>query len=339
MSQKIAIKKNYTSLGKVEIAKDHLLACGLDKFAISHRLQSVICLTGQSQVFEDGEKLLRELMGIEMSGKQIQRVSEHYGNKIEALETSEHPTVPPLLGKNNEKAYVMIDGSMLFTREEKWKEIKLGRIFCATNRIAVQPTRTELTKSQYVSHLGGHKEFQEKMDRYIEPYQHKIIIADGAKWIWNWVEDSHPKAVQILDYFHAVEKISEFAATQWSDKNERTKWINTQEAFLLNDQVDQVISILQNIESTNSKAEILRTSTLRYYQNNKNRMYYKTYKNAGLLIGSGAIESAHRNIVQQRLKLSGQRWSIYGAQQIVNLRAFEKSNRWNEVVNIIENAA
>ena len=68
-------------------------------------------------------------------------------------------------------------------------------------------------------------------------------------------------------------------------------------------------------------------------------MYYKTYKDNGYLIGSGAIESAHRNIIQQRLKLSGQRWSIGGAQQIMNLRAFYKSNRWNEVVDIVKNAA
>lgn len=59
----------------------------------------------------------------------------------------------------------------------------------------------------------------------------------------------------------------------------------------------------------------------------------------GYLIGSGAIESAHRNVVQQRLKLSGQRWSVQGAQQIVNLRAYKKSDRWNEVVDFIKQAA
>jgi hypothetical protein len=315
------------------------LACGLDKFAISHRLQAVICLTGQSHVFEDGEILLQEMIGVAMSGKQIQRVSEHYGKKIEDLETSDKPTVPPPLGKPKESVYAMVDGSMLFTREEKWKEIKLGRLFCATDRVAVQPNRTELIKSQYVCHFGGHIEFLKKMDRYLERYKHKIIIADGAKWIWNWAEDSHPEALQILDYFHAVEKISQFAALQWEDEKERKKWTNTQQELLLNNQVTQVISQLQTIESTDTKAEKLRIDTIRYYQNNKNRMYYKTYKDKGYLIGSGAIESAHRNIVQQRLKLSGQRWSINGAQQVVNLRAFEKSGRWNEVVNIIKKAA
>jgi hypothetical protein len=57
------------------------------------------------------------------------------------------------------------------------------------------------------------------------------------------------------------------------------------------------------------------------------------------MIGSGAIESAQRNVVQQRLKLSGQKWSIKGARCIVNLRAYQKSERWDEVVEIIKMAA
>ena len=68
-------------------------------------------------------------------------------------------------------------------------------------------------------------------------------------------------------------------------------------------------------------------------------MQYKDYREKGYMIGSGAIEAAHRNVVQQRLKLSGQRWSIAGAHQIVNLRASKKSNQWNTVVQLIKSAA
>jgi len=274
-----------------------------------------------------------------MSSKQIQRVSEHYGAQVEIKETSLNAAIPPLLGKTTEAVYALVDGSMLFTREEKWKEIKVGRLFAGSDRVAIQPNRTELMSSQYVCHLGNHTAFLEKMDRYMESYKHKICIADGAKWIWNWVDDTYPDAVQILDYFHAVEKISQFAVLKWEDEKERKKWIDDMQELLLSDQVAQVIRTLQNIKTENSKTEKSRIDTIRYYQNNEKRMHYKTYKEKGYLIGSGAIESAHRNIVQQRLKLSGQRWSIKGAQQIVNLRAFEKSNRWNEIVDIIKNAA
>lgn len=311
----------------------------LDKFAISHHLQSLICFSGQSIVFEEGEKLFEQMLGLSVSSKQIQRVSEYYGKKIEELETSENITAVPVLGRPDKPVYCLFDGSMLFTREEKWKEIKLGRIFSHDDIVAIQPKRKELIKSNYISHFGGHKEFFKKLERYLEPYKKIIFIGDGAKWIWNWVEDFYPNAIQILDFFHAIEKISQFAVLQFEEESHRKKWIETQQDLLMNDKVAEVISILENVEARDSKAEKSRIDTLRYYQNNKNRMLYKTYKDKGYLIGSGAIEAAHRNVIQQRLKLSGQRWSIKGAQQIVNLRAYEKSGRWMEVQNLIRNAA
>jgi len=66
-------------------------------------------------------------------------------------------------------------------------------------------------------------------------------------------------------------------------------------------------------------------------------MLYKTFMDKGLAIGSGAIESAHRTVVQKRLKQSGQRWTIDGAQKIVDLRVVHASKQWHRVVDIIKN--
>jgi hypothetical protein len=96
---------------------------------------------------------------------------------------------------------------------------------------------------------------------------------------------------------------------------------------------------LEKTQSISKESEKSRIDVIRYYQNNIKRMNYKTYLENEYLIGSGAIEAAHRNVVQQRLKLSGQRWSAKGAQQIVNLRAYKKSERWNEVIQFIKSAA
>ena len=65
-------------------------------------------------------------------------------------------------------------------------------------------------------------------------------------------------------------------------------------------------------------------------------MKYGTYVETGYLIGSGSIESAHRNVIQQRLKLSEQRWSIDGAQRIANFRAYKKNNRWDEIIKHVK---
>ena len=76
---------------------------------------------------------------------------------------------------------------------------------------------------------------------------------------------------------------------------------------------------------------------LNYLTTNKKRINYGDYIKQGMLIGSGAIEAAHRNVLQKRLKLSDQRWTIKGAQQIANLRTCKKSNNWNEVKSLIMN--
>jgi len=68
-------------------------------------------------------------------------------------------------------------------------------------------------------------------------------------------------------------------------------------------------------------------------------MKYKTFKEQGLLIGSGAIESAHRDMLQQRLKLSGQRWTKKGLQQIANLRILYKSNKMGNQRRLLKFAA
>ena len=297
---------------------------------------------GQSQVFKDGEELFLEMMGIKVSGMQIQRVSEHYGEHIEAehqryIEKGE--SAPAIADKKKDTVYVMVDGSMLFTREEGWKEIKVGRVFAQKDCIEVQKKRNEIVKSQYVCHLGDHREFLRKFECYVEDYKHKVCIADGAKWIWNWAEDTYPHMVQILDYYHAVEKLSGYAVEQISDTRQRKRWMDKQKKSLLNNKAEIVLSVIGQQQGRTEVAEKQRKAVISYYENNLKRMQYKTFREAGYMIGSGPIESAHRTIVQQRLKLSGQKWSIKGAQQIVNLRAYQKSNRWDDVVEIIKMAA
>lgn len=300
-----------------------------------------MCQLGQSQVFEDGERLLSQLLGIEISARQIQRVSEYYGKELEdglkqkivAGKDAES------CGGAEEPVYVMADGSMVFTREEGWKEMKLGRIFAAADRIEIQKQRASVTKSLYVCHLGDHAAFTRKMEAYADKYKNKICIADGAKWIWNWVDNTYPEAIQILDYYHAVEKLSLLAQAQWDCPAARKKWMNEQQEKLLNNQLDDVLLVIRRTLPRNTEAQKAKENVLRYYEQNQARMQYKTYRDKGLLIGSGPMEAAHRNVIQQRLKLSGQRWTIPGAQYIATLRATHKSGHWNNLIELIKKTA
>lgn len=287
--------------------------------------------------------MLKELVDLDVSAKQIQRISESYGQKLEELaEQAAQELEPPAtlsLKQPAEPVYVMVDGSMVYLRQKGWSEMKLGRLFTASSVVAVQPQRSVVLSSLYVCHLGDHQRFTEKLEAYGEPYRCKVFICDGAKWIWSWVEDAYPEAVQILDFYHAIEKLAAFCSAQYTEVQQRREWLEQKREQLLGGGVEQLIAELEKVIGRNGEATRAKEEVLCYYQNNKNRMRYDRYRQQGLLIGSGPVEAAHRTVVQQRLKRSGQRWSREGAQQIVNLRACRKSNQWNTLVNLIKNAA
>jgi hypothetical protein len=163
-----------------------------------------------------------------------------------------------------------------------------------------------------------------------------VFIADGARWFWDWVSTWYPNAIQILDYFHCKEYLCEFARLVFSDAGQRTEWIKQQEDLLFSDKIINVISNIKTNIGLNEEAMAYQEKIITYYQNNQTRMLYGTYKAKGLMIGSGPIESAHRNIIQKRLKLSGQRWGKSGVQQIANLRVAHKSKEWDNVIEMIK---
>ena len=85
--------------------------------------------------------------------------------------------------------------------------------------------------------------------------------------------------------------------------------------------------------------EIKKTKLLTYLTNNKQRINYKTYLDDNLFIGSGAMESANKEIIQKRMKLSGQRWTLKRTLQVVNLSIKLKNNKWDKLVSQIKMAA
>jgi hypothetical protein len=303
-------------------------------------MQELACYSGQQAVFEEASQMLNFIGGIEMNAKQIERICHYHGQQIEdAIQEQKKTGNDKIYSDNHERYYVMVDGSMYLTREEKWKEIKLGRIFRDTHNIKISRHRGLITQSEYVCHLGTHTDFFEKLGVYVESLKQPVFINDGAKWIWEWVDDHYPNAVQILDFFHAKEHLCQFANEYFKSIDERKKWIEKLCHHLLDDKVEWVIDILKQMPKLNEPLEKKKNTLVNYYQNNTKRMMYKSFKRQGLLIGSGAIESAHRDILQQRLKLSGQRWTKQGLQQVANLRILYKSNKLGTQKNLLKIAA
>ena len=150
---------------------------------------------------------------------------------------------------------------------------------------------------------------------------------------------NYPNSTNILDYYHAVEYLHGFAKVVFGKKHQesrRKKWVDQQKAFLLNDQVKYCIEQIREVKVTTKTQREAQAKILTYYTNNKYRMYYKTYKDRELLIGSGPIESAHRFVLQKRMKQSGQKWTKKGGQNVTNLRVAYLNQQWTTVVDLIK---
>jgi hypothetical protein len=164
---------------------------------------------------------------------------------------------------------------------------------------------------------------------------HVLFIADGAPWIWKRV----PLLVQalglaaeqvheLLDFYHAVQHLGQVAALRkdWSAKA-RTRWRTHQRRLLMRGEVEQVITAVRDLcRGRNSKA--IRKHRA-YFIKNQHRMAYAQLMALKLPIGSGAIESAVRRVVNLRLKGPSLFWCRASAEAILLLRSYYKAGRWN----------
>ena len=301
-----------------------------------------MCRFGQSVVFEEASSLINNLTGCNFNAKQVERVCHLYGGLLEEktkeiIETGESKVYSQQ--EKEELHYAMIDGAMypIKSKEEPWKEVKLGRIFKKSDLLPFSENRNFIPKSTYVAHLGASKDFFPKFEYQVESLKNLVFINDGASWIWKWVESRFPNSIQILDFYHAKEHLCDFAKAYFQDQQERKKWIDTQCDTLLKKTPEQVIAEIKSL-AYQKKTEEIKSKLINYYTTHLQRMQYKKFKEKGLLIGSGAIESAHR-VYQQRFKLFGQHWTKKGLQQTMQLKSANQSNLWHKVADIAKNAA
>lgn len=144
---------------------------------------------------------------------------------------------------------------------------------------------------------------------------------------------------QVLDFFHAAQHLCEFARDCIADEDIRQRWVEAQREALLEKDPESVIQAIEELSLDSKGAEKERKNLLEYYRDNLERMRYKKFRQQGLYIGSGAIELAHKSVLQERLKLSGQHWTLPGLQKMAQLRVTYKSNRWNKIVEFAKSAA
>lgn len=298
---------------------------------------------GHLECYERGSQMAETLLGVKVSDSTIYRLTDGVGEKIKSV-IDNGDTRDEISLSDEEILYVEVDGSMLLTREESWKEVKLGRVFKSSSILPQSTQRQWIRKSEYVAHMGAHNEFEDLMSQLIDdPYKSNesqiVFIGDGARWQWSWVDAEYPKATQVLDFYHCMEHIGQYIKTVVRKQIEIHRMMDKLGSILKRNGISTVERYIEKIPRKTVKQKEEYSRLLTYIDNNRSRMNYPEYLKKKLLIGSGAIESAHRTVLQKRMKQSGQRWSKKGLENMIKLRTASMSGYWKEIRSLIRNAA
>ncbi len=192
--------------------------------------------------------------------------------------------------------------------------------------------------SSYVSAVEEADEFFERiwveMQRRGEnpESQPLVFIGDGGEWIWNRVRDlRNANSVEILDFYHAADYLSKTCKELYGEETPDyyahyprwTKLLLRGKATVVIEEFTQMLAGAQ----TDERRKVLRLQ-IGYLRDNLQRMNYPRYRRMRLPIGSGTVESACKNVIGGRMKLGGMTWSPQGADGMVQIRASQKSGRF-----------
>jgi hypothetical protein len=167
------------------------------------------------------------------------------------------------------------------------------------------------------STLFGWRIYAEALRRGLEQAKTVVVLTDGARYNHTIIQTHFPQAVHIVDLFHAYEHLTALAQILWGQEAKAPQaWRHRLEAGDIGRLVRQVGQQLP--ASAPSKKSMLKP--LRYFENNAPQMRYAEYREKKFFVGSGVVEAGCRTVIGQRLKQSGMRWSVGGANAIMALR-------------------
>lgn len=186
---------------------------------------------------------------------------------------------------------------------------------------------TLVSKAAALNRLQG--EVDKRMGDHI---QHRVMLCDGDKSLQTHLQRRFPDFSLILDFIHAHEYLWKVATTLYGqDDPNRLSWVLEQTRHLLNGQASSLATAFRQLAQekgrTASQRKILH-KVANYFDNNQAYMDYATYLQKGWPIASGVIEGACRHFVKDRMELSGMRWSITGAENLLHLRAVAENGDW-----------
>jgi len=219
--------------------------------------------------------------------------------------------------------------------EGHFREVKTGVLLLPEERVETSPGRHSVVRRFLVSCLGDADAIFQRLYAQLRELgwlgsnTMVVIVGDGAEWIWNratWFI----RRCEILDFWHALEHAWDFARLRYGEGSQQAdQWVQQIACDLKAGKVGEVIARLKRLRPKSPQLRESLDSLIRYYSENANRMHYDEYLRLGYGIGSGAVESAHKQVVHARLRQAGMRWSEAGARRLLALRLLLLNDHWS----------
>jgi hypothetical protein len=331
---------------------------GIDQlpFKISVEMMLQIAWWAQNQPsYEDAENTINSVYRVRVNDDTIRSVTNYIGTLVfeedcqcadYAYNIFQSGKLPYNQSKNG-VLYIECDGAAINTRtrdldNSTWRENKLGIVFNSGDMRTWTDKhgdrQHQILRRIYISCIGSVVEFKKHLlaaaiqGGYGE-FKRAVLLSDGATWIRNMAEELFPDALHILDYFHLCENVHDFAKELFRHDETKYKPWAKQICDIL--RCGEYKIALEMIGKVRHKCKF---NLYGYIENNIGHIDYAVYEKEGLFIGSGAIESGNKIILQRRLKQSGMRWNPATAQALLTLISKEKSGLWlTDVQNFIYN--
>ena len=358
-----------TAVGKVEVSRPYYLCshCHTGQFPADvqldiedtefspgvRRMQAVV---GQEAPFDHGRQQMKLLADLEVTTKAVERTAEAIGEDIATREQQQiqravQLDLPMVVGEPVPVLYVEMDGTGVpvvrtetVGRQGKiegqpahTREVKLGCVFTQTKWDEKKGHAIrDPDSTTYVGAIETADEFGKRL--YLEAWKRgwsraktKVVLGDGAEWIWNIADQHFPGAIQIVDLYHARQHLWELARKLYpNDVVNQKRWMMVQQHRLDQGKIEKLVLALRSIKPANPEvADKIRTEA-DYFDRNAERMRYPKFRRLHLFVGSGVIEAACKTVIGSRLKRSGMFWTVRGANAIIALRCHHFNGRFED---------
>jgi uncharacterized protein UPF0236 len=367
--RELRAKPLLTAVGRVEVSRPYYLCphCHIGQFPadveldienteFSPGVRRMHALVGQEAPFDHGREQMKVLAGLEVTTKAVERTAEAIGDDIahtqqQEIQRAVQLDLPIVVGKPVPILYVQMDGTGVpvvkkETEGRKGKtdgqpahtrEAKLGCVFTQTGWDEEGYPIRDPNSTTYTGAIETAEEFGKRL--YVEAWKRgwsraekKVVMGDGAEWIWNLAAQHFPGAVQIVDLYHARQHLWDLTRRLYpNDAVSQKAWMKVHQKRLLDKgKIEKLVAALHSIQSTNPEVvEKLRTEA-DYFERNTERMRYPKFRRQHLFVGSGVIEAGCKTVIGSRLKQSGMFWTVRGANAILALRCCHLNGRMED---------